>query len=96
MVDKPVPPAKFTSAPVRIQVDEAGPGDLCRPPWGSYVAWFCLGWFCPLPAAFCIGRKMNEKKPFLKYLVPGKLINVSGDQHKLCSVTVSQINFARF
>jgi hypothetical protein len=82
--------AKFNSAPVRIQIDEAGPGDLCRPPCAPYAGWFCLGTFCPLPAAFCIGRKMNEKKTFLKYGIPGKLIFATsdgGDQQNLCYKT---------
>ena len=83
----------FTSAPVRIQIDETGPGELCRGPCGPYAVWFCLGSFCPLPAAFCIGRKMNEQKTFLKYGIPGKLIFAT---HLLCSITVSHFNFERF
>jgi hypothetical protein len=62
------------SDPVRIQIDEAGPGELCRGPCGPYAGWFCLGSFCPLPAAFCIGRKMNEKKTFLKYGIPAIIL----------------------
>ena len=83
--------ATFTSAPVRIQNDEAGPGDLCRGPCGPYAVWFCLGSFCPLPAAFCIGRKMNEPKAFLKYGILGKLIFAT---HLLCTITVLHFNFS--
>ena len=50
--------------------DRAGPGDLIP----AYPKWFCLGLFCPLLAAICMGRKMNEKKPFIKYGILGKLI----------------------
>ena len=84
--------ATFTSAPVRIQIDEAGPGDLCRGPCGPYVVWFCLGSFCQLPAAFCIGRKMNEPKAFLKYGILGKLIFAT---HLLCTITVLHFNFSK-
>ena len=84
--------ATFTSTHVRIQIDEAGPGELCRGPCGPYAVWFCLGSFCPLPAAFCIGRKMNEQKTLLKYGILGKLIFVT---HLLCSITVSHFNFER-
>ena len=63
--------AKVSSGHERIpENDHPGPCD-CIPP---YPVWFCLGWFFPLPTAFCIGRKMKEKKPFLKYGIPGKLI----------------------
>ena len=63
--------AKFSSGHERIpENDHAGPCD-CIPP---YPVWFCLGWFFPLPTAFCIGRIMKEKKPFLKYGILGKLI----------------------
>ena len=58
---------------------------------GDLVDLMRRGSFCPLPAAFCIGRKMNEKKTFLKYGIPGKLIFAT---HLLCSIIVSYFNFS--
>ena len=66
----------FSIGQERMPKNNDGPGDFIPP----YPVWFCLGWFCPLPAAFWIGRIMKEKKPFLKYGILGKLIK---DAHRV-------------
>ena len=83
MADKPTNLPNFPTTPVRIQIDEAIPGGLCRSPCAPYAGWFCLGVICPLSAAYCMGRKMNEEKPFLKY----------GCLEKVIKRTVSILNF---
>ena len=63
--------AKFSTGQEQSpENDHAGSSDFIPP----YPVWFCLGWFCPLPTAFWIGRIMKEKKTFLKYGILGKLI----------------------
>ena len=42
----------------------------------NYVTWCCLGWMFPLPTTYCIGLKMKEKRTWLKYGIPGKLITI--------------------
>ena len=35
--------------------------------------WCWLSFSCPLPTAYCLGKRMGEPKVFLKYAIPGKL-----------------------
>ena len=48
--------------------------DLCSTGAPGFWPWCCLGLFCPLPAAFFMGRRMRERLAWLKYGIPGKLI----------------------
>ena len=41
----------------------------------GYCLWCCCGFCFPLPTACCIGHKMGDKYAWLKFTIPGKLIN---------------------
>ena len=53
----------------------------------GYCLWCWCGFCFPLPTACCIGHKMGDKWAWLKFTIPGKLINdlilhrVSTDHH---------------
>ena len=50
------------------------PPDLFSTGAPGFRPWCWLGLFCPLPAAFFMGRRMRERLAWLKYGIPGKLI----------------------
>ena len=40
----------------------------------GYFLWWCSAFWCALPTACCLGKKMGDKLSWLKYGVPGKLV----------------------
>lgn len=40
----------------------------------GFWSWCCLGLFCPIPAAFFMGRRMRERLAWLKYGIPALIM----------------------
>ena len=66
---QPVDPGQ-PMAPEQPKVDDLfdiGPG---------WFQWCFCSFCCPLPTAYCLGKKMGESKAFLKYALSGKLNSI--------------------
>ena len=68
----------------------------------GYCIWCWCGFCFPLPTACCIGHKMGDKWAWLKFTIPGKLINdltlhqvSTGHQDQGCALELITLNLTR-